>query len=214
MLTAAPTDTTVTFPLTVTATSTVTLTSSATSQVYGSPDRVKLTATVTSSTGPATGSVEFRNGSTVLATVALNKGVATYRLPASTPAGTLSIVAHYVGDGTAPAADSAPLTVTVNKASSVTVLWRVPVCFFFGKSAPLLVSIVQQDNGRAASGILQICDNGALFGFAVVRGGVAWFQVPRAAWTKGTHRYVATFVPDDPYNVSGSSSLPLIIVKR
>ena len=88
----------------------------------------------------------------------------------------------------------------------MTVLWRVPVFFFFNKSAPLLISIVQLDNGRAATGILQIRDNGELIGFA--RGPRRRRLVPGAAGgrgRKGTHRYVATFVPDDPYNIVGST---------
>ena len=207
VLTAGPSRTTVTIPLSVTATSSVSLSASASSQVYGSPNTVTLTARVTTSQ-PAGGSVEFRNGATVLGTADVVNGTATFRLPANTPAGRYSIVAHYTGDGAVPPADSAAVQVTVTQAGSVTALVGIRL----GPLPPLLIGGTVLNNGQKARGTLEIRDNDTLIGTAPLRGaGLGLFQVPRSAWTTGSHRYVATFVPDDPANIAGSVSNPVTI---
>lgn len=207
VLTAAPSNTVVTIPVTVRA-SMVALTASAPSQVYGATNPVTLTATVTGSAGTPTGSVVFSSGDEVLATVSLAGGAATYRLPADRPAGSYPIVARYTGDDANPPADSAPVTVTVAKASSVTLL--AP-----GLSLPLvgtlLVGAVGLNNGRPATGSVQIAGNGTAAGStAVQRSGLFIFLAPRPAKGKGT-TFIATFVPADPGNIDGSTSNPVVV---
>ena len=155
--------------------------------------------------------MEFRAGSTVLGSAPVTDGTATFQLPSSTPAGTISVVAHYTGDGRAPPADSAPVTVTIRPASSAVALLGIPLNLFGLRTGPLLVGFVQLDNGRTARGSLQISDNGTVLGTVGLNGGIGLYLVPKAKWTSGTHRYVATFVPADPANVTGSTSLPLVL---
>ncbi|GLZ39725.1 hypothetical protein Acsp05_33490 [Actinokineospora sp. NBRC 105648] len=70
---------------------------------------VALTATVTASV-PATGSVTFRDGATVLGDVALTGGVATLNVPLS--AGTHSLTAVYSGSPALTGSTSAPVSVS------------------------------------------------------------------------------------------------------
>ena len=70
--------------------------------------------------------MQFVSGDTVLATVPLTAGKATYRLPASTPVGTYPVVARFAGDATVLGSESAPVTMTVNKVTTTTRLTVTP----------------------------------------------------------------------------------------
>ena len=207
VLTATPSGTTVTIPLTITATSSVTLTADRSSQVYGAANPLTLTATVVTSDAGAAGSVEFRTGSTVLASVPVVGGQAAFTLPSSTPAGPYPIVAHYTGAGGVPPADSAAVTVTVTPAGSVTVLAPALVVPFLGT---ILVGAVGLNNGQPARGSVEIRDNGGVVGSTAVQShGLFVFLAPRPA--RGQHSYTATFVPGDPANITGSTSNPVVV---
>lgn len=95
---------------------TTTLVSSA--NPAGAGDAVEFTATVTSSTaGTITGNVEFRDGNAVLGTDALASGTAHYT--ASTlAAGSHSISAAYLGNGTFAPSNSPALDQVINASGS------------------------------------------------------------------------------------------------
>ncbi|WP_028046903.1 ExeM/NucH family extracellular endonuclease [Cellulomonas sp. URHE0023] len=210
-LVATPSGTTVTLPLTVVAavpSSTTTLTASPASQVFGSSTRVLLTATVTANV-PVSGNVEFVSGSTVLATVPLTGGTATYRLPASTPAGSYSVVARFAGDPTVLGSQSAPVPVEVKQVTTTTSLRATPG-FLFVPS--ILLVNVGQDNGRTPSGKVQIKEGVTVVRTLDVVLGVAIGTVPSG--TTGLHTYTATFVPNDPVNVKPSTSAPVTVRTR
>jgi hypothetical protein len=71
-----------------------------------------LMATVSSSPGPATGTVSFLDNSTMLGTATLAEGSASFTIP-SVAAGAHSFSAAYAGSGTVGAGASAPVTVNV-----------------------------------------------------------------------------------------------------
>ncbi len=98
------------------ATTNLSLTSSTSSPVFGQP--VTLTASITPIEGVApTGSILFRRGVTVLATVALDATGSASFTTSALAAGTHDIVAQYFGDASYSAAD-ANHQVTVGKAST------------------------------------------------------------------------------------------------
>lgn len=204
-LIAAPTETTVTIPLLIKATSSVALVATPNTQVYGARNGITLTATVTSSE-PAGGSVEFRSGGQVLGTADVKNGTAVLPLPFGTLVGSYDVVAHYSGVGAVPPADSAPVTVTVAKASSATVLAPGLSLPFVGT---LLIGAVVLNNGQPAAGAVQITANGTAVGStSVQRSGLFVFLAPRAGRPA---TFVATFVPADPTNISGSTSNPVVV---
>jgi uncharacterized repeat protein (TIGR03803 family) len=89
------------------------LATSASSVKIGSD--VTLTATVTPQTGTATGKVEFKTGSTVLATVTLSGDKAVLTAPTTGyPAGTYPITAVYLGDADDDTSTSAAVDVTLH----------------------------------------------------------------------------------------------------
>ncbi|WP_315096474.1 endo-1,4-beta-xylanase [uncultured Cellulomonas sp.] len=181
--------------------STTTLTASPSSQVYGSSTRVTLTATVTADV-PVAGTVEFVSGTTVLGTATLNSsGVATLRLPASTPAGSYPVVARFAGDSTVTGSESAPVTVTVNRVTTTTGL-SVTRGFLFIPS--IAIATVATDNGRVPSGTIEIREGTTVVKRLNVVLGIAIGTVP-----SGRHTYTATFVPRDAVNVSPSTSAPV-----
>lgn len=95
---------------------TVTLTALATAVLAGP---VTLSASVAGSPGTPSGSVTFQDGSTVLSTVTVVSGTASYTT-SMLAAGTHTITAVYSGDATFGAATSAPSTVTVSVAPAIT----------------------------------------------------------------------------------------------
>jgi len=202
-LVASPSLTTVTLPLTVEAgipSSTTTLTASPSSQVFGSSSRVTLRATVTADVR-VSGLVEFVAGTTVLGQDTLRGGKATLRLPSSTPAGTYEVVARFAGDDTVAGSESDPVTVTVKKVTTTTGL-TVTRSFWF--LPPLAIATVTTDNGRLPAGKVEIREGGTVVKQLDVVLGVALGTLP-----SGKHTYTATFVPNDPANVSSSTSAPV-----
>ncbi|WP_456821133.1 ExeM/NucH family extracellular endonuclease [Cellulomonas sp. URHB0016] len=201
-LVASPSGTTVTLPLTVEAgipSSSTALTASPGGQVFGSSSRVTLTATVTAD-APVSGPVVFMVGDDELGTATLRNGTATLRLPSSTPAGTYEVVARFAGDETVAGSESAPVTVVVHKVTTTTGL---TVTRSFLVLPSLAIATVTTDNGRLPAGKVEIREGGTVVRTLDVVLGVALGTLP-----SGRHTYTATFVPNDPANVSPSTSAP------
>ena len=115
------------YTLTVNKASTTTVVSNAVNpSVYGQTVTFTATVSVTSpGSGSPTGTVTFRNGSTVLGSVALIGSSATYST-STLSAGSYTITAVYGSDANFNAiATSAAFTQTVNKATS-TITWATP----------------------------------------------------------------------------------------
>lgn len=95
-----------------------TLTSSLNPSLIGQP--VNVTATVTGSGGTPTGTVAFKDGSTIIVSgVALTGGMTTFQDP-SLSAGTHSLTAVYSGDSNYSSSTSAKLSQTVYNSSPAT----------------------------------------------------------------------------------------------
>jgi len=192
---------------------TTTLTASSTSQTYGTSSPATITATVVQSDGGApSGSVRFESGSTVLATVPVSAGTATYQVPATTPAGTSQITATFVT--TAPhvtGSTSAPLTFTVNKAVSSTALTATS-SKVKGKYELQMTATVTLNTGKAAAGTVAFYVNGVVVANAAVgAGGKASATAPAV---KGTAQVRAQFTPTDTANHLGSTSPTLAVVVK
>jgi len=95
------------------------LASSLNPSVYG--QAVTFTATVTSSVGTPTGTIQLKNGSAVVASGTLTGGKTLISI-SSLPAGSDSITATYQGSATFAPSTSAPLNLVVNIATTTTTL--------------------------------------------------------------------------------------------
>jgi hypothetical protein len=101
---------------------------------------VILTATVKSSTPVTGGSITFKDGSTTLATAAVNAGSANYSTDAFT-VGTHPITAVYSGDASHGSAPSAVLEQVVAAESSTTTLSATPPNISFGSPVQLTAKV-------------------------------------------------------------------------
>ena len=215
-ITGNATGTTTTVPLTTLpgpAVSTTVLAASARGQVYGSSRVVTLTATVTVDDGTsAPGSVDFVAGGVVVATVPLAAdGTATYTLPSTQPAGTLSFTAEYAGTADIDPSTSNAVEVVVAKATTTTALITTSGTYRQGSWLPTaLISLTIQDNGRLPRGVIEIRDGSTLVGTVSTVIGLSLWVVPSRT-SVGTHTYTATFVPQDAANHAGSTSNPVTV---
>jgi len=204
---AVPSGTTATVPFTVeeaSSGSSTTLTASPTTQVFGTRGaRVRLTASVASE-GPVAGTVQFVAGEEVLGTSALRDGRAVLTLPGDTPVGTYEVVARYAGTDAVTGSQSAPVTVTVTRATSSTSLdvLQSPLPRLLPS---VWVATVGLDTARLPQGRVELREGDRVVARADVVLGVAIGTVPRTIGS-GTHRLTAVFVPYAPDEVAGSAS--------
>lgn len=214
-LVASPSGTTVTFPVTVEAglpASTTTLSASPDRQVYGALlSRVRLTARVSADV-PVTGSVEFVAGDTVLGTAPLRNGRAELTLASTTPAGSYQVVARYAGTATVAGSQSAPVSVTVARVTSSTTL-GVVVSPLPRLLPSVWTSTVRLDSLDLTPGRVELREGDRVVASARVVLGIAIGTLP-SSLPPGTHQLTAVFVPDDPANVSGSSSRTVTVTVR
>lgn len=119
------------------------------STVYGSGT---LTAALSSGSQVATGSITFLEGSTVLASAALNNDVANLSL-SMLSVGTHVITAAYSGDANYAAVTSAPVTVTVTPLQLTANV--AAVASLYGQAIPsitgTLLGVLAQDSGKVAA---------------------------------------------------------------
>ena len=208
VLSADPSGTRVTVPLTIeagTAASTTTLTLGQTSFVAGAPGTVKATATVTSDAA-ASGTVEFVVDGTVVATATVGGGSASAQLalPGSLTTGTHQVIARYLGSDTVSASESASVAVTVKAATSRTTLLPVLPVQINGLLHSTLFAFVALDNGQAAKGTVEFREGSRVVATVQVRGGAVSTTLPKLS--RGSHTFTAVFVPSDPTTVTGSTS--------
>ncbi|WP_322098168.1 ExeM/NucH family extracellular endonuclease [Nakamurella alba] len=191
---------------------TTTLSANRTSQVYGYPVRITLTATVVAGDGSVVpGSVEFRAGDLVLGSAPISGGVARFTLPASTPAGSAPVTAVYAGTEALQASESAPVTLTVQKAPSATLLLTNRLVQKYGTSQVTLSGGTLVPFNPVA-GTLVLKANGTEVARAATTGGLLSYKLP-ANTPVGTYRFTVTFVPSSP-NVAGSVSNTVPVVVR
>lgn len=215
-LVASPTNTTVHIPIQVIDTrvaSTTTLTTDRASQRFGGPQRATLTAAVAlSDQSVAGGTVQILQDGVVIATLSLVNGKATYTLPADTPAGAHQYVAVFADTNTVAGSRSAPTTVTVSKASSVTVLLANKIVVRKGQTGPVATAFVLLNSGATATGTVSFTVDGVVVGSAAVVNGRAVLQLPSNLGV-GLHLVRAKYSGADSITGSTSNTF-LVLVKR
>jgi hypothetical protein len=187
-------------------------------QTYGSTPSVGLTATVTAADGghPA-GRITFRSATTSLATVPLDAdGTASYRLPADSPAGPLTVTAAFTPDDpeVAAASESDPVQVGVHMALSSTAA-DVTVVKLHGKQRALDLDItVRSGSDLPPDGSVSINLNGSKVATLPVTGGTKPTATvgARVPAEKGRATVVVTFLPAEPTNVQRSTELITVTV--
>jgi ELWxxDGT repeat protein len=201
------------------ATTSTRLTSSAPSVQVG--QAVTLTATITTSAVglPAmTGNVTFRNGSTVLGSAAINKGVATLSV-ANLPAGTHTLTAAYEGNTDFAGSSSTGLTQTVTGSSPT-----LPTTFVntatriqpsasspgVGEEVTLTATVTAPPGSAAPIGVMTFYDAGKAIGTAKLNAsGVATLATRSLA--AGSHTITASYSGWNYYRASTSGLVRLTV---
>src|SRR5262249_54155907 len=141
---------------------------------------VALTATVVANTsgfGTPTGSIDFKNGTTDLGTVALNTSGVAVLNTASLPTGANSIKAIYSGDTVFSTSTSIATTVTIAKAATTTSLSASPNPSTRGKPVTLTAVVTATSPGAGSpTGSVEFFSGTTDLGSGVLTNGVATFQ--------------------------------------
>ena len=162
-----------------------------------------VTFTATVSPSAATGTVQFKDGATVLGSATLSGGKATYTTSALT-AGTHSITVAYAGDSSHNSSTSAAVAQTVTAAAKTNTTTGI-VASASSVTAGQSVSFTATVSPSAATGTVQFKDGATVLGSATLSGGRAAYTT--SALTAGTHSISATYAGDSSYNGSTSAGL-------
>jgi len=158
--------------------------------------------------GAPTGSVQFKDGSTLLATVALdNTGKANFTTSALS-IGTHSITVSYAGDGNYNASASAALSQSVANAATVTTLLSSGNTVR-GQSVTFTANV--SANSGSPTGTVQFMDGANLLGTGTLSGGVA--TLTTSALSVGSHSVTAVYGGDASDNGSTSSAVGEVVSK-
>jgi MYXO-CTERM domain-containing protein len=190
---------------------TTTLASSANPSVSG--QTVTLTATVAAGGVTPSGSVTFKDGSTMLGTGPVNldgSGVATLNI-ASLAVGTHALTASYGGTANFVASTSASLSQTVNKAGTTTALTSPSPGVVLGQPVTFTATVSAVAPGTGApTGTVTFSDGGSVLGTGTVGGGgQATFTTSTLA--VGAHSITAAYGGDDGFNASTSTAFSVTV---
>ena len=174
----------------VAGTAAVTVASSLNPSVAGSA--IAFTATIPA---PATGTVTFYDGATVLGTSIIISGTATLTTSALTP-GTHSIAAVYSGDANYNGATSVALSQQVNMAATVVTIASSLNPSNFGNLVTLTSTVP-----TAATGTINFIDGTSSLGLIAVTSGTATISTSTLAVR--THSITAVYSGDSTYEKPG-----------
>jgi hypothetical protein len=161
---------------------------------------VTFTAAVTPAA--ATGSVQFLDGNTVLATANVANGSAAFST-SGLGVGSHSITAVYSGDGNDSGSTSTPVSVSIGKISSTTVISASSTTLTVGQSVTFTASVTP----AAATGSVQFLDGATVLATANVANGAAAFST--SGLGVGSHSITAVYSGDG--NDAGSSSAAVTV---
>lgn len=171
--------------------------------------QVTFTATVAGHNGGTpTGSITFKQGTTILATTSLVSGSATFATTYTT-SGSRSITAAYSGDGSF-LASTASHSQSVLKASTTTTLTSSQNPSNFGGTVTFTASVSSTAGTPANGDTVHFIDGTTIIGSGLLSGGVATFTT--TALTAGTHKIKAAFVTDNSYAGSSSTALSQVVI--
>lgn len=186
---------------------TVDLTSSVNPSKINQP--VTFTATINATKGTPTGTVQFLNGTTVLAKVSVSSSSAKYTTT-KLPEGSNSITAIYSGDASHKGSTSAPLD-QIELAPTTTTLSSSPNPSSFGQ-AVVFTAKVGSNSGAPPNGELVTFKKGTtVLGTGSLNGGSARFTT--SSLKVGTTSVTAVYGGDKNLAASASKALSQVVGK-
>jgi hypothetical protein len=155
---------------------------------------------VSSNRTAPTGSLVFKQGATILGTVALQYGQASFTT-AFPAAGTFPIVATYSGDQTYRTRNSSIVKQVVNKYATGVLLYSSDE--FSPHGQPVTFTAMVSSMGPTPTGKVIFKNGGATMGTAQLAGGVATFT--KSNLPRGTYSITAVYEGDNASEASTSS---------
>lgn len=178
----------------------------ATAGIVQAGDAAAVSVSVAGGGQAATGTVEVREGSTLLGTATLAGGSATVQVP-GLAVGAHQLEVRYSGDDRV-AAGSAALTVTVVARRSSVSASASPVVA--GTSGAVAVTV--DGGGLPATGTVTVTEGAATLGTATLASGAATVRLP-ADLAAGTHQLTVTYSGNDRV-LSSSTTVALQVNAR
>jgi hypothetical protein len=174
---------------------------------------VTFTATVSASapgSGTPTGTVTFKDGTTVVGTGTLSGGTATYSTSALS-IGSHSITASYGGNGSFTGGTSASLSQSVRSfASTSTVISSVNPSVF-GQSVTFTATVKASSGTATPTGTVTFLDGGMAIGTGSLSGGKATFSTSTLA--VASHSITVSYGGDGNFTGSTSPALNQVVNK-
>ncbi len=181
---------------------TTTLTSSLNPSSYG--QMVTFTASVTSSSGTPSGTVNFYDGLTSIGSATLSSGSAAISI-SSLAAGSHSITAAYQGSSTFAPSTSAALTQVVNGVTTATTLASSPNPSVSGQSVTFTAAVTSSSGTPTGTVVFTDTSTSTTLGSASLVGGTASISISLLA--TGTHSITAAYQGSAGFNPSTSAPL-------
>jgi hypothetical protein len=148
----------------------------------------------------ATGTIAFRDGSTLIGSAPMTAGQATFTIPTLAP-GSHSLRAIYGGDANDLTSTSAPVILTVNKIATTAAVTSSMNPSTFGHSVTFTASV----SPTAATGTVSFYADSVLLGTRTISGGTATYTT--STLSAGTHSITVTYSGDADYLTSTSPPL-------
>ena len=184
--------------------------------IAGAPVAISATVKVVTGSATTTGAVTFTdtfNGSTVTlngGAVQLVSGAATIN-PVLTP-GLHSIVATYAGDSNDDVSTSAALPLTINQATTQTVVTATPNPALVGATVTFTAKVT--GNGGTPSGTITFSANGTQIGTPATVDGTGSATITSSTLAAGSYTVLATYSGDaNDLGSTGTGSPQLIVGK-
>ena len=183
--------------------------SSVNPSVFGQGVTFTATVTPTGGTGTPSGSVTFRDGTTVLGTAPLSAGMATFTL-SGLAVGPHSITAAYGGDASFNPSTSAALNQTVTQAATATAVSSSVNPSSVGQPVTFTATVsVTAPGAGMPTGSVTFRDGTTVLGTAPLSGGTATFTT--SALAAGSHPITAAYGGDVSFTASTSPVLAQVV---
>lgn len=187
------------------ATTTTSVVTSLTPSPFGNSVTFTATVAVATGAGTPTGTVTFRDGSTVLGTQALTGSTAALSTSALA-VGSHNIVATYNGDANFTLSNSTPLTQVINQGTTATALTSSINPSTYGQSTTFTATVTISAGAGTPTGSVTFRDGLTTLGTTTINGsGVA--TLPVSNLSVGSHSITAEYSGDT--NFATSTSTPL-----
>jgi hypothetical protein len=183
------------------------LTASANPSVFGQTVTFTVRVGVVSpGSGTPSGSVTFKEGTTILSTMSLDTSAIAIFLTSALGVGTHSITAVYNGDARFSVSKSTALTQTVDQSSTTTGLTSTVDPSVYGQAVTFTARVAAVSPGAGTpSGTVTFKEGTTVLGFGTLSGGQV--RITTSSLTTGSHAITAAYSGDTNFKAGNAAAL-------